>query len=131
MNDACTHVGPFLPTTISPNLYSRRSSPAPGIGRRYASSNSSPSTLADTGPVNCPILIGHIGLLAALFERVILPVAVKSELADPGAGVGRGEAGGAVRFGKVAVTITLDITPEVQAALARQAAAHGPRWNTI
>jgi predicted nucleic acid-binding protein len=31
------------------------------------------------------ILIGYIGLLATLFERVILPDAVKSELADPGA----------------------------------------------
>jgi len=40
-------------------------------------------------------------------------------------GVDRGEAGAAVKFGKVAVTITVDITPEVQAALARQAAAHG------
>jgi predicted nucleic acid-binding protein len=41
--------------------------------------------IADTGPVNYLILIGHIGLLATLFERVILPGAVKSELADPGA----------------------------------------------
>ena len=34
-------------------------------------------------------------------------------------------AGGAVKFGKVPVTLTVDITPEVQAALVRQAAAHG------
>jgi hypothetical protein len=37
----------------------------------------------------------------------------------------RGPDRGAVKFGQVAVTITVDITPEVQAALARQAAAHG------
>jgi predicted nucleic acid-binding protein len=41
--------------------------------------------IADTGPVDYLILIGHIGLLAALFERVILPGVVKSELANPGA----------------------------------------------
>jgi predicted nucleic acid-binding protein len=41
--------------------------------------------IADTGPVNYLILIGHIELLPALFERVILPVAVRRELADPDA----------------------------------------------
>jgi predicted nucleic acid-binding protein len=41
--------------------------------------------IADTGPVNYLILIGHIGLLARLFEGVILPGAVKWELADSGA----------------------------------------------
>jgi hypothetical protein len=39
--------------------------------------------IADTGPVNYPILIGHIDILPTLFERVILPSAVKDELADP------------------------------------------------
>jgi predicted nucleic acid-binding protein len=38
--------------------------------------------IADTGPINYLILIGHIGLLPALFDNVILPEAVKSELAD-------------------------------------------------
>ena len=37
--------------------------------------------IADTGPVNYLILIGRIGLLPALFERVILPEAVQLELA--------------------------------------------------
>jgi len=41
--------------------------------------------IADTGPVNYLILIGHIGLLPTLFEKVILPGAVKFELANPGA----------------------------------------------
>jgi len=36
--------------------------------------------VADTGPVNYLILIGHIDLLPALFERVILPAAVHDEL---------------------------------------------------
>lgn len=36
--------------------------------------------IADTGPVNYLILIGHIDLLPALFERVILPAAVHGEL---------------------------------------------------
>jgi predicted nucleic acid-binding protein len=39
--------------------------------------------IADTGPINYLLLIGHIEILPALFERVILPSAVKSELADP------------------------------------------------
>ena len=41
--------------------------------------------IADTGPVNYLILIGHIGLLPELFENVILPDAVRSELAAPNA----------------------------------------------
>jgi predicted nucleic acid-binding protein len=36
--------------------------------------------IADTGPVNYLILIGHIDLLPSLFQRVILPAAVKKEL---------------------------------------------------
>ncbi len=38
--------------------------------------------IADTGPINYLLLIGHIEILPALFERVILPSAVKDELAD-------------------------------------------------
>lgn len=41
--------------------------------------------IADTGPINYLVLIGNIDLLPALFERVILPSAVESELADPDA----------------------------------------------
>lgn len=39
--------------------------------------------VADTGPVNYLVLIGHIDILPALFETVILPSAVRDELADP------------------------------------------------
>jgi predicted nucleic acid-binding protein len=38
--------------------------------------------IADTGPVNYLILIAHIDLLPALFEKVILPAAVQGELAS-------------------------------------------------
>ena len=38
--------------------------------------------IADAGPINYLILIEHIELLPALFERVILPAAVQSELAS-------------------------------------------------
>jgi predicted nucleic acid-binding protein len=38
--------------------------------------------IADTGPVNYLILIGHIDLLPRLFQRVILPAAVEEELHD-------------------------------------------------
>jgi predicted nucleic acid-binding protein len=41
--------------------------------------------IADTGPINYLLLIGHIDILPALFERVTLPTAVKEELAHPGA----------------------------------------------
>jgi predicted nucleic acid-binding protein len=41
--------------------------------------------IADTGPINYLLMIGHIGILPALFERVILPASVKDELADPDA----------------------------------------------
>ena len=36
--------------------------------------------IADTGPINYLILIGHIDLLPRLFDRVALPSAVQSEL---------------------------------------------------
>ena len=36
--------------------------------------------IADTGPVNYMILIGHIDVLPALFEKVILPAIVRDEL---------------------------------------------------
>ena len=39
--------------------------------------------IADTGPVNYLLLIGHIEILPALFEKVILPSAVRDELANP------------------------------------------------
>ena len=38
--------------------------------------------IADTGPVNYLILIGHIDLLPRMFERVVLPAAVQTELAS-------------------------------------------------
>jgi hypothetical protein len=31
--------------------------------------------IADTGPINYLVLIGHIGILPALFRKVILPAA--------------------------------------------------------
>jgi predicted nucleic acid-binding protein len=39
--------------------------------------------IADTGPVNYLILIGHIDILPALFEKVILPAIVRDELKHP------------------------------------------------
>ncbi len=36
--------------------------------------------IADTGPINYLILIGHINILPALFEKVILPAVVRDEL---------------------------------------------------
>ena len=39
--------------------------------------------IADTGPVNYLILIGHIDVLPRMFERVVLPTAVQSELSNP------------------------------------------------
>ncbi len=41
--------------------------------------------IADTGPVNYLILIGHIELLPRLFEKIVLPSAVKTELSDAAA----------------------------------------------
>jgi predicted nucleic acid-binding protein len=41
--------------------------------------------IADTGPINYLILIGSIDLLPVLFEKVILPSAVRAELTDPDA----------------------------------------------
>jgi predicted nucleic acid-binding protein len=38
--------------------------------------------IADTGPLNYLILIGHIELLPVLFEKVLLPATVQSELAS-------------------------------------------------
>jgi predicted nucleic acid-binding protein len=38
--------------------------------------------IADTGPLNYLILIGHIDLLPVLFEKVVLPTIVQSELAS-------------------------------------------------
>jgi predicted nucleic acid-binding protein len=39
--------------------------------------------IADTGPVNYLILIGCIDLLPRLFEKTVVPIAVKNELSDP------------------------------------------------
>jgi predicted nucleic acid-binding protein len=38
--------------------------------------------IADTGPLNYLILIGHVDVLPVLFERVVLPTTVESELAS-------------------------------------------------
>jgi len=42
------------------------------------------SLLPIPGPLNYLILIGQIGLLPALFEKVVLPIPVQSELASIG-----------------------------------------------
>jgi predicted nucleic acid-binding protein len=39
--------------------------------------------IADTSPINYLLLIGHIDILPALFEKVILPAAVWEELKHP------------------------------------------------
>jgi predicted nucleic acid-binding protein len=39
--------------------------------------------IADTSPINYLLLIGHIDILPALFEKVILPAAVLAELKHP------------------------------------------------
>jgi predicted nucleic acid-binding protein len=39
--------------------------------------------IADTGPINYLILIGHVNILPELFERIVLPSAVREELAHP------------------------------------------------
>lgn len=39
--------------------------------------------IADTGPINYLLLTGYIDLLPALFERIILPPAVRDELSNP------------------------------------------------
>lgn len=39
--------------------------------------------IADTGPINYLIQIGHIELLPRMFERIALPSAVQAELSNP------------------------------------------------
>jgi len=39
--------------------------------------------IADTGPINYLLLVGHIDILPVLFEKVTLPTVVKGELAHP------------------------------------------------
>ena len=39
--------------------------------------------IADTGPINYLVLIGHVEVLPKLFEKVVLPSAVKDELSNP------------------------------------------------
>jgi predicted nucleic acid-binding protein len=41
------------------------------------------AVVADTGPIHYLVLIGHIEILPALFERIIIPSAVHGELARP------------------------------------------------
>ncbi len=41
--------------------------------------------VADTGPLHYLILAGHIQILAALFDEIAIPDAVRDELAHPGA----------------------------------------------
>jgi predicted nucleic acid-binding protein len=41
--------------------------------------------VADTGPVNYLILIGHIDLLSKLYSTILIPSAVRDELRDSGA----------------------------------------------
>ena len=39
--------------------------------------------IADTAPINYLVLIGHVEILPKLFEKVVLPSAVKDELSNP------------------------------------------------
>jgi predicted nucleic acid-binding protein len=41
--------------------------------------------IADTGPINYLIAIGHINVLPKLYSTVLIPSAVRDELRDPGA----------------------------------------------
>ena len=41
--------------------------------------------IADTSPINYPVLIGEINLLKTLYGDIILPLAVKAELLHPAA----------------------------------------------
>lgn len=41
--------------------------------------------IADTGPINYLILIGQVEILPALFERIVLPSVVRTELSHPDA----------------------------------------------
>ena len=41
--------------------------------------------VADAGPVNDLIQTGHVGVLAALADRIVLPVSVRAELLHRGA----------------------------------------------
>jgi predicted nucleic acid-binding protein len=39
--------------------------------------------IAGTGPINYLVLIGHIGLLPCMFDRIAVPRAVQAELSNP------------------------------------------------
>ena len=39
--------------------------------------------VADTSPIHYLLLIGHIDILPALFDKIIVPMAVIAELAHP------------------------------------------------
>jgi predicted nucleic acid-binding protein len=41
--------------------------------------------VSDTGPINYLVLIGHIDVLPLLFEKIVMPPAVRDELMDPNA----------------------------------------------
>jgi len=41
--------------------------------------------VADTSPLNYLILVGEIGILSQLYERVVVPEEVYAELRDAGA----------------------------------------------
>jgi predicted nucleic acid-binding protein len=42
-----------------------------------------PIVIADTGPINYLILIGHVGVLPVLFKTIIIPTVVRDELRRP------------------------------------------------
>ena len=44
-----------------------------------------PIVIADTGPINYLVLIGHVDVLPVLFEQIIMPLAVRDELSAPAA----------------------------------------------
>jgi predicted nucleic acid-binding protein len=39
--------------------------------------------IADTSPINYPLLIGHIDVLPAVFQEIVLPGTVRNELSHP------------------------------------------------
>ena len=71
---------PSLRLRARSRLRSPRSSSPSLLG--YARLGGSSGLFADTGPINYLVLIGHIGLLPTLFQKVILPSAVQRELDD-------------------------------------------------
>ncbi len=66
--------------------------------------------VADTSPVNYLLLIGHINILASLFEKVILPAAVKEELSHP-------RAPASVRGWTAALPVWIEVRQKTSGAL--------------